>query len=191
MAEPTGTAEIDSSGSDLDAAGTMAGDVPELAGERDGDEARAEGDEPAKAPEAPRRRLVAELLEGQDSVDETSCSGLQLVAPPLHLEPVDEGQPIYQLDLSSDEPQGVIVAREPYDDVAEGRRSSGSMRSSDGYEETIGAEAGPLQAIKRMIVLRERRIMAAERDGIGAYQLAIELDGFVRALVEALRRVDG
>jgi hypothetical protein len=40
-----------------------------------------------------------------------------------------------------------------------------------------------------MIAARERRVMAAERDGIGAYELAIELDQFVRSLVETLRRV--
>jgi hypothetical protein len=41
-----------------------------------------------------------------------------------------------------------------------------------------------------MIMRRDRQIMAAERDGIGAYELAVGIDVFVRKVLEVARRED-
>ncbi len=209
MSEPAGTAEIESAAGDIAVAADATATAGSGAAEDDLDgaaradaggvaddgsaEMRAgdeEADDETKAPEPPRRRLVAELLEGQDFVDESPTAGSQLVAPPLHLQTVDEGQPIYQLDLSSEEPQGVIVTPEPYETRRKSAIAGDRRTYSDPYHSAAGVDLDALQAIKQMIVHRERRVMAAERDGIGAYQLAIELEGFVRALLDAVRRAD-
>lgn len=194
MAEPEGTAGVESTG-DLDdpvegsidmqmgvagASADGAGAAGERGAESSGEDG-SEADEPAqKAPEPPRRRLVAELLEGQEVVAETSRPGLQLVAPPLHLETIDAGQPIYQLDLSSDEPEAVLVERE----------RAAASRDDDAPTNAAGASdpAAPgsvRDIVKKLIMQRDRYVMAAERDGIGAYELAVGLDAFVDKVLEA------
>lgn len=208
MAESKGTAEVESPTIDpvvaphaLDVDESVIADVddqveeggdadPLASDEGDAETGSDETDDEAerKPPEPPRRRLVAELLEGQDIVEEPAASGVQLVAPPLHLEPVDAGQPIYQLDLSSEEPQGILVEPEPYAFPRDSFLDEAASVAAQGA--MSGGEKGALQLIKQMIVHRDRRVMAAERDGIGAYELAVGLDEFVRALVDAIRRVD-
>lgn len=179
MAEPESTAGAESTGEieapiDLEAAGNLG----QVAGS-DGEGAEAQATE-ATAPEPPRRRLVSELLEGQEALEDTSRPGLQLVAPPLHLETIDAGQPIYQLDLSSEEPQGVMVEPERPAPVAD----------EDPYDSSAldGADASDI--IKNMIMQRDRQVMAAERDGIGAYEIASGVDAFVRKILEIARRVN-
>lgn len=177
MAEPEGTAEVDATG-EFDAPIDMEApeDLEETA------DSGAEGEESAaeKPPEPPRRRLVSELLEGQDVLEESSRPGLQLVAPPLHLETIDAGQPIYQLDLSSEEPQGIIVEPERPAAVAE----------DDPYDDSVLEGAAARDIVKNMIMQRDRHVMAAERDGIGAYELATGLDRFVDKLIQIARRGD-
>jgi hypothetical protein len=177
MAEPESTAGAEATGEieapiDIDAAGNL--------GQVAGSEAQSGQAKGARAPERHRRRLVSELLEGQEALENTSRPGLQLVAPPLHLETIDAGQPIYQLDLSSEEPQGVIVEPERAAPVAD----------EDPYDPGAvdGAEAHDI--IKNMIMQRDRQVMAAERDGIGAYELASAVDAFVRKILEIARRVN-
>jgi hypothetical protein len=149
----------------------------------------ADSDGAEDAAEPPRRRLVAELLEGQEVIDEASRADLQLVAPPLHLETIDAGQPIYQLDLSSDEPQGEIIEPE----AAPGAADTGHAEAPYGADSLplIPADADAREAVRQMIVQRDRQVMAAERDGIGAYDLAVGVDPFVEALLEAARRDEG
>ncbi len=187
MAEPDGTAGLESPANDTLAAARSASDEGD-AERRPADVGRdeAEGAEDAP-PEPPRRRLVAELLEGQEVLDEAASSA-QLVAPPIHLETIDAGQPIYQLDLSSEEPRGVIVAPET-GGAAGGAAVAPVPMVSEIHDEVSGITGDRVfDALKQMIVDRERRVMAAERDGIEAYELAIELDQFVRSLIEAMRR---
>lgn len=183
MAEPEGTAGIDATAEvkapiDVDAAQDAEDELDEDAGS-DG----AEG-----APEAPRRRLVAELLEGQEAVGGEPRLDLQLVAPPLHLETIDAGQPIYQLDLSSDEPQGEIIEPEPTPGAIDAAYAAASD-ASDAFS-PVPADAGAREAVRHMIVQRDRQVMGAERDGLGGYELAVGLDQFVDALLEAARRAD-
>lgn len=201
MGESEGTAEIDSSAGEVAAAAAARAAADEGA---DGDLSDApddedvaddspesedlEGEDEAKVPEPPRRRLVAELLEGEEYLDELPDPDAQLIAPPLHVESGDSGQPIYQLDLSSDEPQGVIVAPELFET---GELVAVGLPQEDPYQAAGPTHSGAYQAVKQLIVDRERRVMAAERDGIGAYDLAVELDDFVYALVDALRRAGG
>ena len=183
MAEPEETAEVDATAeaktpADVDAAQEV---------EEELDEA-AESDDEA-APEPPRRRLVAELLEGQEDVEGEARLDIQLVAPPLHLETIDAGQPIYQLDLSSDEPQGEIIEPEP----APGAIDAGNAAETEvrGAFSPAPADADAREAVRHMIAQRDRQLMGAERDGIGAYELAVGLDQFVEAVIEAARRDDG
>jgi hypothetical protein len=178
MVEPEGTADVESTG-ERDALI----DAPAAKGADEAGAAATDEDGGADAPkpvEPPRRRLVAELLEGQDVVEESSRPDLQLVAPPLHLETIDAGQPIYQLDLSSEEPQGVMVGAEPSAAVSTDDRDQGRA-SSHGNAHAF---------VKQMIMRRDRQIMAAERDGIGAYELAVGIDVFVRKVLEVARRED-
>lgn len=194
MAEPEGTAEIDSTGEikapiDLDAS-AEAGEalVAEFGGVSDSDtvddfdDASEGASEEPEEVEPPRRRLVSELLEGQEVV-ESSRADLQLVAPPLHLETIDAGQPIYQLDLSTDEPHGDIVEPDP----------AVSPPADVGYRaDTACAQDAPdgsgRATVKRMIMERDRQVMAAERDGLGGYELAVNLDELVETLLAAARR---
>lgn len=202
MAESERTAEIESPANDIVAAAARAaaeaGDDGNLGVDDGGavDETRDVAEVPAEideeeetVPEPPRRRRVAELLEGEDSIQELPDTGAQLVAPPFHVESVDAGQPIYQLDLSADEPQGVIVAPEPAGDSGGIASVAVPVDNVDPYGAAVPVHSGAHEAVKGMIVDRERRVMAAERDGIGAYDLAVELDDFVHNLVDALRRV--
>lgn len=133
-----------------------------------------------KTAEPPRRRLVSELLEGQEVLEESSRSGLQLVAPPLHFETIDAGQPIYQLDLSSEEPQGTIVEPErparPHEDAP--------VAAPGGQAWPVDGDAREI--VKHMVKLRDRQIMAAERDGIAAYELATDVDTFVGKIIEVV-----
>jgi len=198
MAESEGTAEIETSAAEVAAAAEAsaravagkgddvrpdddAADVSPEGGDLEGED--IEGLDEETEPEPPRRRLVAELLEGDEDIEDLPTPDAQLVAPPLHVEPVDAGQPIYQLDLSSDEPQGVIVAPETFEGAEQ------VLAQGDAYQPAGAAHGGAHQAVRQLIVDRERRVMAAERDGIGAYDLAVELDDFVYALIDALRRV--
>lgn len=183
MAEPEGTAEIDAP---AEVKATIDGDAAQDAEDKLDEDAGSDGAE--GAPEAPRRRLVAELLEGQDAIDGEPRLDLQLVAPPLHLETIDAGQPIYQLDLSSDKPLGEIIEPEP----APGAIDAGHAAAPDASHafSPVPADAGAREAVKHMIVQRDRQLMGAERDGIGAYELAVGLDQFVEALLEAARRAD-
>jgi hypothetical protein len=202
MAEPEGTAGVDATGeieAPIDVESTQ--ELDQVA-ESDGEEAVAGGADAAgpedagqtedgvegaapKPAEPPRRRLVSELLEGQEAFEESSRPGLQLVAPPLHLETIDAGQPIYQLDLSSDEPQGVLVEPErpavsPRDEiVAQGTASP-----------SVPLEGSAREIVKALIMRRDRQVMAAERDGIGAYELAVGLDAFVQRILEVARTSD-
>jgi hypothetical protein len=179
MAEAEGTAGAEVTGEfeapiDIEAAESL-----EQVG---GSDIKGDGDEAqgAKAPEPPRRRLVSELLEGQEALEDSSRSGIQLVAPPLHLETIDAGQPIYQLDLSSEEPQGVLVEPErPAPAADEDPYDPGAFDGADAHD-----------VIKNMIMQRDRHVMAAERDGIGAYELASGVDAFVRRILEIARRVN-
>jgi len=174
MAEPEGTAGVEATGEIEPIDIETAENHEQVAGsDGQGDEMRGQ-----RAAEPPRRRLVSELLEGQDALEESSRPGLQLVAPPLHLETIDAGQPIYQLDLSSEEPQGVIVEPE----------RPAPPSDEDPYDPSALEGAGALDVIKNMIMQRDRQVMAAERDGIGAYELASGVDTFVRKVLEIARR---
>lgn len=193
MAEPEGSAGVESTG-EFDAAGHAPIDMERIraAAEASGPrrslaEITAEvpdtEDEPAsKTAEPPRRRLVAELLEGQEALQEGTRPGLQIVAPPLHLETIDAGQPIYQLDLSGDEPRAVLV--DP--DGREVEPAEDDLPATDAGGVAAGA-GGCREAIKRLIMQRDRQVMAAERDGVGAYELAVGLDSFVDKIVQAVR----
>ena len=198
MAEPDGTVGIETTGEvkapiDADAALDAEEELDEAEGSDGAEDAEeeldeAEGSEGAEdAAEPPRRRLVSELLEGQEIVDGGPRGDLQLVAPPLHLETIDAGQPIYQLDLSSDEPQGEMIEPEP---AAPGAIDTEPAAAPDAADvlSSIPADIGAREALKQMIVQRDRQVMNAERDGIGAYELAVGVDQFVEALLEAARR---
>ena len=131
----------------------------------------------APAAEPPRRRLVAELLAGQEDIEESVRRDPQKAE--LHFETVDEGQPIYQLDLSSEEPQGTLV--EPT------RRPELDADAPIDHHSAIAAGAVH-NAVKQLVMQRDRQVMAAERDGVGAYELAVDLDTFVERVVDAVRR---
>jgi len=184
MAEPEGTAGVDATGEieapiDIDAAEKLE-QVADAAETEHAEQPEEGAGEPEHKPaEPPRRRLVSELLEGQEVVDESNQPGLQLVAPPLHLETIDAGQPIYQLDLSSDEPQGVLVEPER---PAVSQRDEGVARRSASPSGPL--EGGAREILKRMVMLRDRQVMAAERDGIGAYEIAMGVDAFVQKIFE-------
>jgi hypothetical protein len=137
----------------------------------------------AKPAEPPRRRLVAELLEGQETLEGTARPGLQIVAPPLHLETIDAGQPIYQLDLSSDEPEAVLVEPERPAPGPDGEDAP----AGDPSDPSGAVPAAGREAVKKMIIQRDRQVMAAERDGVGAYELAVGLDAFVDKILQASR----
>ena len=214
MAEPDGTAGVDDSPDDSDAlesAEKLEEDGDEADGdeadgdeaggdEADGDEAggdeadgdEADGDELAEDEQEgqpPRRRLVSELLEGQESVEGSARADLQLVAPPVHPEVGDTGQPIYQLDLSSDEPEGTLL--EPDPSVLPPEPDYAAPATETSSEDGSVSEAGDVHAVlKQMIANRDRQVMAAERDGIGAYELAAGIDHFVASLIDAVRRSD-
>lgn len=192
MAEPEGTAGLDDS---LKVADALEGaeDREEHADgdDRDDDGNTREDDEEAEeAAEPPRRRLVSELLEGEEALEEDARSDLQLVAPPLHVEVGDTGQSVYQLDLSSDEPEGTLLEPEPGavplepDYVAEP-----TVAPAPGVAVEAGA-ADTHAVLKQMITHRDRQVMASERDGVGAYELAAGIDQFVTTLIEAVRRSD-
>ena len=192
MAEPEGTAGLDDS---LKVADALEGaEDREEHADADGDDRDDDGDdreddeEAEEAAEPARRRRVSELLEGEEALEEDARSDLQLVAPPLHAEVGDTGQSIYQLDLSSDEPEGMLLKPEP-----------GAVPLEPDYvaEPTAGpapgaaVEAGATDThavLKQMISHRDRHVMAAERDGVGAYELASGIDQFVTTLIEAVRR---
>ena len=91
-----------------------------------------------------------------------------------------------QLDLSSDEPQGEMIEPEP----APGAIDTEHTAAPDAADalSSIPADVGAREALKQMIVQRDRQVMSAERDGIGAYELAVGVDQFVEALLEAARR---
>jgi len=134
---------------------------------------------PGGTPEMPRRRLVAELLAGQEDVEESVRR--DSVKAQLHLETIDAGQPIYQLDLSSEEPQGTMV-------------ESTRMVDPDADDEpplthqSAIAAAAMHNAVKQLVMQRDRQVMAAERDGVGAYELAVDLDVYVERIIDAVRR---
>ncbi len=197
MAEPEGTAGLDDSlkGSDAlegaeDHNKTSDVDDGDQDGAGDGDDREDDEQEAGEVAEPPRRRLVSELLEGEDALEEDARSDLQLVAPPLHVEVGDTGQSIYQLDLSSDEPEGTLLEPEP---------RAGAIEPDCVAEAMVGtAPGGAVEAgatdthavLKQMITHRDRQVMASERDGVGAYELAAGIDQFVATLIEAVRRSD-
>jgi len=185
MAELEGTAEIESTVTPID---DDAAQEIEDALEADGG---GEDDEKEAEAEPPRRRLVAELLEGQEILDEASRGDLQLVAPPLRPQTIDAGQPIYQLDLSSEEPQGELIEPDPVAVGVDPSPAAAQPASALDAVAAIPAGATAHDAVKQLMVQRDREVMAAERDGIGAYELAVGLDAFVEALVQAARRGDG
>jgi len=129
-------------------------------------------------------------FEGEEALEEDARSDLQLVAPPLHVEVGDTGQSVYQLDLSSDEPEGTLLEPEPGavppepDYVAEP-----TVAPAPGVAVEAGA-ADTHAVLKQMITHRDRQVMASERDGVGAYELAAGIDQFVTTLIEAVRRSD-
>ena len=192
MAEPEGTAGLDDSFKVADALEGAEDREEHADGDDDGDDGndREDDEEAEEAAELPRRRLVSELLEGEEALEEDARSDLQLVAPPLHVEVGDTGQSIYQLDLSSDEPEGTLlepdlgaVPLEP-DHVAEP-----TVAPAPGVAVEAGA-ADTHAVLKQMITHRDRQVMAAERDGVDAYELATGIDQFVTTLIEAARRSD-
>ena len=192
MAEPDEAAGVDATGevktpTDVDAAPEVDEELDAAQEVEEDLDAAAESDEEGP-PDPPRRRLVAELLEGQEVVDGEPRLDLQLVAPPLHLETIDAGQPIYQLDLSSDEPQGEIIEPEPVPGAI--NAAYAGETEVRGSFSPVPADAGAHEAVRQMIVQRDRQLMGAERDGIGAYELAVGLDEFVEALLEAAGRND-
>ena len=119
---------------------------------------------------------MSELLEGQDALEEGDRSDLQLVAPPLHIEVGDAGQSIYQLDLSSGEPEGTLLEPE----------SSGVAYELD--HAAVAGTGDTHAVLKQMIADRDRQVMSAERDGVSAYDLAAGIDDFVATLIEAVCR---
>jgi hypothetical protein len=135
----------------------------------------------------PRRRLVAELLEGQEHIVESTKAGLQLVAPPLHIEPVDTGQPVYQLDLSSDEPTAMLVEPEPVPrtEPAAAPAHAPAQEAPRPARTKIPTDSVHA-ALRHMVSQRDRRVMAAERDGIDAYELAAGIDDFVATILEVV-----
>lgn len=179
MAEPEGTAGLDDT---LDGSETLEDedlDALDAEGEIDAED----GEEDA---EPPRRRLVSELLEGQEDLAASARADLQLVAPPLHVEVGDSGQPIYQLDLSSDEPEGTLLEPDPPSVDAEQTGQAAAAAPAGDDAVPLGGDAHAV--IKQMISHRDRQVMAAERDGIGAYELAAGIDHFVATLIDTVRR---
>ena len=173
MAEPTGTADVDK---------VEVEDEDEDQDDLDSQEmdAAEESEEPE---EPPRRRLVSELLEGQEEIDEAARADLQLVAPPLHVEPIEAGQSIYQLDLSGGEPEGTLV--EPEGAAPQSEHGAGGLS----FSPTADA-ADARSAVRALIAERDRAVMAAERDVIGAYNLATAIDEFVDAIFASIRQFD-
>ena len=140
-------------------------------------------DEGADDAEAPRRRLVSELLEGQEELDE-AAPDLQLVATPIHVEPVESGQAVYQLDLSGGEPEGTLIAPE-VGDVAAVTAPGGAATP-----EPITTAADAHSAVRELIAQRDLLVMAAERDGVSAYELAAEIDQFVDVVITSVRHYE-
>lgn len=134
---------------------------------------------PGGTAEMPRRRLVAELLAGQEDVEESVRR--DAVKTQLHLETIDAGQPIYQLDLSSEEPQGTMVESTRTADAEFDEEPPATHQSAI-------AAAAMHNAVKQLVMQRDRQVMAAERDGVGAYELAVDLDVYVERIVDAVRR---
>ena len=169
MAEPKCTADVDKvEDEDQDALDSQEMDAAE---------------ELEESAEPPRRRLVSELLEGQEEIDENARGDLQLVAPPLHVEPIEAGQAIYQLDLSGGEPEGTLVEPEgvsPQADLGAGATSFSPVTDAPDAR----------SAVRALIAERDRAVMAAERDGIGAYDLACGIDEFVDAIFASIREFD-
>ncbi len=195
MAEPEGTAGLDDS---LKVADALEGaEDREEHADADGDDRDDDGDdreddeEAEEAAEPPRRRLVSELLEGEEALEEDARSDLQLVAPPLHVEVGDTGQSIYQLDLSSDEPEGTLLEPEPSAVPPDPDYVADALMAGTGPGGAVEAGAADTHAVlKQMITHRDRQVMASERDGVGAYELAAGIDQFVTTLIEAVRRSD-
>ncbi len=178
----------------IDAGGEHVGTDPDAlegAEEREEDDDDGDGQVAEEAAEPPRRRLVSELLEGEDALEEDDRSDLQLVATPLHVEAGEAGPSIYQLDLSSDEPEGTLL--EPEASAPTHESTDYAAESMAGTGPGRGAEAGTADTqavLKQMIADRDRQVMAAERDGIDAYELATGIDEFVATLIETVRRSD-
>ncbi|MCH7826151.1 MAG: hypothetical protein IH849_15250 [Acidobacteria bacterium] len=189
MAEPEGTTGLDES---LEGSDALEGAEEREEYDDDDDDDDDDGDEQVaeEVAEPPRRRLVSELLEGEGVLEEGARSDLQVVAPPLHGEVGDTGQPIYQLDLSSGEPEGTLLEPEssaipPEPDYA-AEPMVGAAPGSDAEAGTADTQA----VLKQMIADRDRQVMKAERDGINAYELAVGIDHFVATLIETVRRSD-
>ena len=194
MAEPEGTAGLDDKKEDSDVLDNVEerqeleetdqleeSDQLEASDESQDDE-DGDGDDDEVAP-PPRRRLVSELLEGQEAIEEAARADLQLVAAPIHAAPGESGQGIYQLDLSSDEPEGKIVEPEPVDPAESAEAAAASSVPG------LDADGADVHAtVKQLITHRDRQVMAAERDGIGAYELAAGIDHFVASLIDMIRR---
>ena len=172
MAEPNGTADIEED------------DVPHDDEEA---EAVAEGEGEGADAEPPRRRLVSELLEGEDELGEAAAD-LQLVATPIHAEPVESGQAVYQLDLSGGEPEGTLLEPEG-GDVAAATASAG-LPAGAATPEPVTSAADAQSAVRELIAQRDRLVMAAERDGVSAYELASDIDRFVEAVIKSVRHYD-
>lgn len=172
MAEPDGTADIE------DAEDNVLLD--------DDDEAEAVGEGESEDAEPPRRR-VSELLEGQDELGE-SASDLQLVATPIHAEPTESGQAVYQLDLSGDEPEGTLLEPEGGQDAQV--RTSAGLPAGAATPTPITTAEDAHSAVRELIGQRDRLVMAAERDGVNAYELASGIDAFVEAVIGSVRHYD-
>lgn len=128
--------------------------------------------------EPPRRRLVAELLAGQEDVEESVRR--DALKAELHPETIDAGQPVYQLDLSSEEPRGTLV------ESTRPREAEPDAEPVD-HHSAISAAAAH-NAVKHLVMQRDRQVMAAERDGVDAYELAVDLDAYVERVIDTVRR---
>ena len=95
---------------------------------------------------------------------------------------------MYQLDLSGGEPEGTLLEPEG-GDVAAVTVSGGSPAGA-ATPEPVTTAADAQSAVRELIAQRDRRVMAAERDGVSAYELAAGIDRFVDAVIKSVRHYD-
>lgn len=150
--------------------------------ELEDDDESEEGSEQSEPEEPVRRRLVSELLEGQDEIVE-SLAGV--VVDRIQVEAVDAGGAIYQLDLDGSEPQGKLVEPERPPEAAAALLAEATQELSQPAD-----AADACEAFTHLIHERDLLIMRAERDGIGAYELATGVGEFVDILLATVHRYD-
>ncbi len=142
MAEPNGTADIEKD------------DVPPDDEEDvwpDDEEAEDVAADEAADAEPPRRRLVSELLEGEDELGQAPAD-LQLVATPIHAEDIESG--VYQLDLSGGEPEGTLLEPEGGDSAAV--PASAGLPGGAATPEPVTTAADAQSAVRELIAQRDR-----------------------------------